>query len=224
MKWTDPGPRATEAHPGLKKTLRPIRSCLFVEASYLTFRSQGEQIRFAKYACATPYSSVLALGQFGQKLAFLRLRLWCLCEADTGHEERHFSRYSTMQNQTTAELTALELALRQLNSSDLCSLVRNEQSAMTLNQVFESQSDQLQQLELMNNKLTLALKRVTAVAISVMYSSKKDQVSREFSHDELLAVATTAEPMHQNGVAQEAVYRAAWSLVQEQQNTDYTLH
>lgn len=129
-----------------------------------------------------------------------------------------------MQDNTTAELTALELALRQLNIDDLCSLVPNEQSALTLNQLFEGQSEQLQQMELMNNKLTLALKRVTAVAISVMYSSKEEEVSREFSREELLAVATTAEPMRQSGVAQEAVYRAAWSLVQEQQGSAHTLH
>ena len=125
---------------------------------------------------------------------------------------------------TANQPSALETALRMQLQKPLSTLSADPASAQTLEQVYQAQSQQVNDLEIQNAKLKLALQRVSAAAISALYKKNKKGILSVFSRDQLQEVVRVSAPLMEQGLQLETIYHAAWSLLDEQKTAEYTLH
>lgn len=129
-----------------------------------------------------------------------------------------------MTHHTADQLSALDVALRLKHQKPLASLSADAISAQTLQTVFDAQAHELQEVEILNAKLKLALQRVTAAAIASLFQTHSESVSRTFSKDQLQEVVRISDPLMKQGLQLEEIYQASWTLLDEQKTVSSTLH
>lgn len=93
-------------------------------------------------------------------------------------------------------------------------------STITTKQEYQTERNEC--LEMENSRLRLALRRVTAIAITQLYDTHPKDVSTEFSNAELQAVVKVTSPL-ESGAPVEAIYKSAW-LLSEDAEQRVTLH